>query len=391
MSESYRAIRTALLLSQADKPPQVVLFTSPSPGEGKTVSSINLAIALAHDGHSVLLIDGDMRMGCCHSRFGLRNNRGLSNVLTGGLALKDGIQPTPVSGLSLLSRGVLPPNPSELLGSRKMKEILDDLRQTFDFILIDSPPVMGISDATILSVVVDGVLLVFNSQSTSTAYAQKTVERLDMVHARLLGVILNAVNLDDPHYSYYRSYSTYYQLPNGNKSPGEAHEDAVREPYEPVERLSKILEAAAARRTNEELDQASGEKRNSHPANSGGMDWLNSSASTPGIGMTGRFESHSGAATDGLDKPVNHGRTQSWRVVPEKFMNRLIDVLMDSIGPVAPLVVRDHIASLGESPDAFPQSRMDELVESIAPEILHGELRSRFRRKISEEIRDLAD
>jgi hypothetical protein len=250
---------------------------------------------------------------------------------------------------------------------------------------------MGISDATILSVVVDGVLLVFNSQSTSTAYAQKTVERLDMVHARLLGVILNAVNLDDPHYSYYRSYSTYYQLPNGNKSPGEAHEDAVREPYEPVERLSKILEAAAARRTNEELDQASGETRNRNPANSGGMDWLNSSASTPGIGMTDRFESHSGAATDGLDKPVNHGRTQSWRVVPEKFMNRLIDVLMDSIGPVAPLVVRDHIASLGESPDAFPQSRMDELVESIAPEILHGELRSRFRRKISEEIRDLAD
>jgi capsular exopolysaccharide synthesis family protein len=330
-------------------------------------------------------------MGCCHSRLGLRNNKGLSNVLTGGLALKDGIQATPVSGLSLLSRGVLPPNPSELLGSRKMKEILEDLRQTFDFILIDSPPVMGISDAAILSVVADGVLLVFNSQSTSTAYAQKTVERLDMVRARLLGVILNAVNLDDPHYSYYRSYSTYYQLPNGNTSPSAAYEEAVREPDEPVERLSKILGAAAAKRANEELDEASGEKRNSNPANNRGMDWLNSSTSRPGIGMTDRFESHSGAAIGGLDKPVNHGRTQSARAVPEKFMNQLISVLMDSIGPVAPLVVRDHIASLGESPDAFPKSRIDELVESIAPEILHGELRSRFRRKISEEIRDLAD
>ena len=210
MNEAYRVIRTSLLLSQAEKPPQVILLTSPSPGDGKTVTSLNLAIALASDGHTVLLIDADMRMGCCHNRLGMTNNRGLSNVLTGRLSLKEGIQDTPVSGLSLLSRGVPPPNPSELLGSRKMKDILKELRCQFDFILIDSTPVIAISDAAILSVITDGVLLVFDAQKTSTACAQKAVEFLDTVRARFLGVILNAVNPDNPDYSYYRSYSQAY-------------------------------------------------------------------------------------------------------------------------------------------------------------------------------------
>jgi polysaccharide biosynthesis transport protein len=214
MNEAYRVIRTSLLLSQAEKPPQVILLTSPLPGDGKTVTTLNLAIALARDGHSVLLIDADMRMGCCHNRLGLKNNRGLSNVLTGRLSLEAGIQETPVSGLSLLSRGVPPPNPSELLGSQKMKDILKELRCQFDFILIDSTPVIAISDAAILSVITDGVLLVFDSQKTSTACAQKAVEFLDRVRAHLLGVVLNAVNPDNPDYLYYRTYSQAYQVSN---------------------------------------------------------------------------------------------------------------------------------------------------------------------------------
>ena len=214
MNEAYRVIRTSLLLSQAEKPPQVILLTSPLPGDGKTVTSLNLAIALARDGHSVLLIDADMRMGCCHNRLGLANNRGLSNILTGRLTLEAGIQETPVSGLSLLSRGVPPPNPSELLGSRKMKDILKELRCQFDFILIDSTPVIAISDAAILSVITDGVLLVFDSQKTSTACAQKAVEFLDRVRAHLLGVVLNAVNPDNPDYLYYRTYTKAYQVAN---------------------------------------------------------------------------------------------------------------------------------------------------------------------------------
>ena len=207
VSESYRAIRTSLLLSQAEKPPQVILVTSPSPGEGKTVSSLNLSIALAQDGYSVLLVDADLRKGCCHERLGLRSKGGLSNVLTGRLSLQEGIQQTLIERLSLMSRGEPPPNPSELLGSPIMKKTLNDLRDIYDFILIDSPPVIGISDAAILSVAVDGVLLVLDGRSTSTPRAQTAVERLDMVRARMLGVILNGVDLRDPHYSYFRSYN----------------------------------------------------------------------------------------------------------------------------------------------------------------------------------------
>ncbi len=112
-----------------EKPPQVILLTSPSPREGKTVTSLNLAIALAEDGHSALLIDGDMRHGMLSRRLGMSNNRGLSNVLTGGLSLAEGITGNAGERLSLLSRGIPPPNPSELLGSRRMKEMLTELRQ----------------------------------------------------------------------------------------------------------------------------------------------------------------------------------------------------------------------------------------------------------------------
>jgi len=384
VNESYRAIRTSLLLSQAEKPPQVILLTSPSPGEGKTANSLNLAIALAQDGHGVLLVDGDMRKGCCHHRLGLRNHRGLSNVLTGGLSLEEAIQPTPVSGLSLLSRGVTPPNPSELLGSRKMTEIMKEVRQNFEFILIDSPPVIAISDAAILSVVADGVILVFNGQTTSTGYAQKAVERLDMVRARLLGVVLNAVNLDNPNYSYFRSYSTYYQVPNGNEFISEPQDVAAKDPNDPAAQLSKILEAAEDRRANRKLDKERREETNGNRGMNG-----QDSASATDIGQSVGFESPPAAAPADLEKPVAKRSTQSERLVPQEFMKRMIEVLMESIGPVAPLVVRDHIASLGESHEAFPKRRIDELVKLIAPEILHGELRSRFQKKMSEEMRDL--
>jgi capsular exopolysaccharide synthesis family protein len=383
ISECYRTIRTSLLLSQSEKPPQLILLTSPSPGEGKTVTSLNLAIALAQDGHTVLLVDGDMRKGLCHSRLGLRNNRGLSNVLTGGLSLEEGIQQTPISGLSLLSRGVLPPNPSELLGSRKMKEVLKELRQTFDFILIDSPPVMAISDAAILSVVVDGVLLVLHGQKTSTAYAQKAVERLDMVRARLLGVILNGVNLANPHYSFYRSYATYYELPNGNGSANPPDGAYPRESDDNVDRLSKILDVEARKDSNNngaqktEGDRSRREMTSSDPVTGSGD-----------IDRAAKFEPRSAIATDSLDKPVMT-RTKPASPVSRQFINRLIDAFMESVGPMAPLIVRDRIALLGESQDAFPKSRVDELVKLIAPEIFHSELRIRFQKRISEELSSL--
>jgi capsular exopolysaccharide synthesis family protein len=206
ITESYRTIRTALLFSRPEKPPQVIVLTSPSPSEGKTATTLNLGIALAQDGYKILVIDADLRKGCCHTRLGVRNHRGLSNVLTGNLALEDGIQRTSVGGLSLLSRGICPPNPGELLGSNKMRQVLKTLREQFNFILIDSPPAIAVSDAAVLSMMCDGVIMVFNGRKTTTASARQAIERLDAIRAPILGAVLNRIDLGNPDYSYYRYY-----------------------------------------------------------------------------------------------------------------------------------------------------------------------------------------
>jgi capsular exopolysaccharide synthesis family protein len=219
VTESYRSIRTSLLFSRAEKPPQIILLTSPAPGEGKTSTSLNLGIALAQDGHRVLVIDADLRKGCCHSRLGLKNHKGLSNILTGNLLLEEGIQQTSVNGLSLITRGVCPPNPGDLLGSNKMKQILTSLRALFEFILIDSPPGIAISDAAILSVISDAVILVFHGQKTTTDSARQLLERLDGIRAPVLGVILNGVNMQNPDYSYlHHYYSDGYGTDEENKN-----------------------------------------------------------------------------------------------------------------------------------------------------------------------------
>ena len=210
IAESYRTIRTALLLSQAEQPPQALLLTSAYPGEGKTVTTLNLAIALAQGGCTVVVIDADLRKGCCHTLLRRQNNRGLSNVLAGSLTLEEGVQATPVTGLAFLSRGTIPPNPAELLGSRRMKDILQVLRERFDFVLIDSPPTIAVSDAAVLSQLCDGVVLVMHGQKTTTEMARRAVERLELAHARILGVVLNGIDIRNPDYiDYHQYYSSY--------------------------------------------------------------------------------------------------------------------------------------------------------------------------------------
>ena len=127
IADSFRTIRTALAFTQAEKPPRVILVTSASPGEGKTVTTLNLAIAFAQGGKSVLVIDADLRRGRCHRAFGLPNHTGLTNVLTGILAVEQSAWPTEVTGLSLLPRGPVPPYPPDLLGSEKMREVLETI------------------------------------------------------------------------------------------------------------------------------------------------------------------------------------------------------------------------------------------------------------------------
>jgi capsular exopolysaccharide synthesis family protein len=211
IAESYRTIRTALLLSQVEKPPQVILLTSANPADGKTVTTLNLAVTLAQSGRMVVLIDADLRRGNCHRLLHMPNLPGLTNVLTTSMTVEEAVQRSEVEGLSFLSRGTVPPDPAHLLGSEKMKNVLETLRQQFDFVLLDSPPLIGVSDAAVLSTFCDGVLLVLRSQRTTIEAARRAMDHLEAIQARLLGVVLNDIDLGSPYFSDYRHYyKSYY-------------------------------------------------------------------------------------------------------------------------------------------------------------------------------------
>jgi succinoglycan biosynthesis transport protein ExoP len=205
-SEAYRTIRTSILLSCAGRPPQIVLFTSTVAGEGKTVTAINTAIAFASMFDRVLLIDGDLRRSRCHQIVNGEPGPGLAEVLSGLSELDEAIQPTATKGLFLLSGGLHAPNPSELLGSRKMRQVLDTVRSSYDYVLIDSAPVLPVSDSVILSTQVDGVVIVVGS-NTAKRLARDTCSRLFHVGARMFGAVLN--NVTPEQHSYYASHYLY--------------------------------------------------------------------------------------------------------------------------------------------------------------------------------------
>jgi polysaccharide biosynthesis transport protein len=208
IAEAYRTLRTAILLSRAGEPPKTVLFTSGIHGEGKTITVVNTAIIFAQMGIRVLVIDADLRRPGCHQVLGLENGLGLTEVLTGQGALTEAIRPTGIHSLFLLSAGSIPPNPAELVGSKKMQETVTALREQYDHILIDSPPVMQLSDAVLLSTMVDGVVLVVSNQETPKYVVREACSRLNYARAKILGVMLNRVNLRSGDYAYY--YHSYY-------------------------------------------------------------------------------------------------------------------------------------------------------------------------------------
>jgi polysaccharide biosynthesis transport protein len=210
--EAYRTLRTGLLYSRAGSPPRIILMTSTTSGEGKTATSTNSAVLFAHTGARVLLIDGDLRKPRCHRVFDLDKEPGLTEALTGRREVRELIRPTHVDGLSILTSGSLPPNPTELLGSEKMRQLLAQLAQDYDFVIIDSPPVLPVSDAIILSTLVDGVVVVVNSEATAKQQVRIACARLRYARAKIFGAVLNKVNVMSPEYRYYSSY--YYQYTN---------------------------------------------------------------------------------------------------------------------------------------------------------------------------------
>lgn len=223
ISEAFRALRTSLLLSQADHPPQVILVTSALPREGKTTAAVNLSVTLAQLGDRTLLVDSDLRKPGIRRALNLtggKESAGLSSYLAGVSSLDDAISPHPtISNLSALTTGPVPPSPADLLSSHRMREAIAELRRRFKFIVIDSPPIMAATDAVIISAQSDGVLLVVRSGATPKEAFGRTRDLLAAVKCRLLGVVLNAVDSSAPDYYYsYRYYPYAYGYGYGEES-----------------------------------------------------------------------------------------------------------------------------------------------------------------------------
>jgi polysaccharide biosynthesis transport protein len=214
ISEAFRALRTSLLLSQAEHPPQVILVTSALPREGKTTAAVNLAVTLAQLGDRTLLMDSDLRKPGIRRAMNLTIGKdlGLSSFLAGVCTLEEAIVPHPtINNLSVLTTGPVPPSPADLLSSHRMQEAIVEARRRFKFVVIDSPPIMAATDAVILSAQTDGVLLVVRSGETPKEAFTRSRDLLTAVKSRLLGVVLNAVDSSAPDYYYsYRYYPYAY-------------------------------------------------------------------------------------------------------------------------------------------------------------------------------------
>ncbi len=225
ISEAYRTLRTAILFANVDRPTCSILITSANPSEGKSSTVANLGVVMAQAGHRVLIVDADLRRPVQHTIFGIgSNNYGLTNLLVQMLISEDSENPdkdhherlegaiheTTQRALYLLTSGSLPPNPAELVGSAKMKSLLETLSELFDYIIIDGPPTLAVTDPVVLSTRADSVLLVSSAGSTRRNQLQAAVEQLHEVKANVIGIVLNRVSAKTSGYYYYNYYSTSY-------------------------------------------------------------------------------------------------------------------------------------------------------------------------------------
>lgn len=216
LTEAYRGLRTSILLSAAGTPPKTILFTSSQPGEGKTTTTVNTAISLAQLGLSVVIIDCDLRRPSVHKVFGLDSSQGISSYLSRNVRLASLLQDSSVPCVSVLPCGAIPPNPTELLSSEKMKSLVQLLREHFDHVLIDSPPLTNVADSLVLSSLADGVILVVQSGTSKRRAVQRVRRDLMQVGAKIFGVVLNKVDHRANGYDDYRYYTNYYSHYSSN-------------------------------------------------------------------------------------------------------------------------------------------------------------------------------
>lgn len=211
VAEAYRHLRTSLLLSSAGQPPRTILVTSSQPSEGKTTTAVNIATMLAQTGAEVLVLDCDLRRPRVHAHFGVGNARGVTNYLSGDANVGDIVQSSDrLPNLKVITSGPVPPNAAELLGSEEMRKLLYVLSENFTHIVIDSPPAISFTDASILSTMVDGVMLVVHGGRSSRAIVRRAKQQLQDVGAHIFGIVLNNVKLEGMDYYYSGYYSGYY-------------------------------------------------------------------------------------------------------------------------------------------------------------------------------------
>jgi len=223
IAESYRHLRTSLFVVVCRPPPKTILVTSSQPSEGKTTTAINTAFMLAQTGAEVLIVDCDLRRPRLHAHFGIPNARGLTNWLSGETdldALIHNYDKNP--NLKILTSGAVPPNPAELLGSDEMRRLLHLLGERFTHIIVDSPPAISFTDASILSTMVDGVVLVVHGGRSSRAVVRRAKQQLLDVGAHIFGIVLNNVKLETQDYYYAGYYSSYYSDADANEAPEDA-------------------------------------------------------------------------------------------------------------------------------------------------------------------------
>lgn len=224
ITEAYRTLRTNLGYTSVDRKLNTIMVTSPEPGEGKSTITSNLGVVMAQNGKRVIALDCDLRHPCLHSNFGLSNRQGMSTLLSQNSEVTAEIcNPTKEKGLFVITTGPIPPNPAELMGSQKLQSILKWMKETADVILIDTPPVLAVSDAVILAPSLDGVVLVVRPGKTRFGALKQSIEQLQLVNARILGVVLNDVVTRGKAYGYYyknyHGYNTYQNYYSG-KSTG---------------------------------------------------------------------------------------------------------------------------------------------------------------------------
>jgi capsular exopolysaccharide synthesis family protein len=210
MAESYRHLRAKVQYVQVDTPLHSIVVTSCNPKEGKTTTTANLAICFSQTERKVLLVDADMRRASVHTLFGLRNLYGLNEHLFGKATVDEVIQKDVLPNLDILTCGMLPPNPAEILGSKRMKDFIAEMKQRYDIVLFDAPPLLAVTDAAVLATESDGVLLVASAGETHAAGLERIAEFLESVGVKMLGVVLNRFDARKAYGGGYSTYASYH-------------------------------------------------------------------------------------------------------------------------------------------------------------------------------------